>query len=70
MVRSLRAGRLHRSERDGFTTGGADPTTMYVFTTVVLAAATEEPLPIGLTGAVVLIASLLVTAAWLLYLYR
>jgi hypothetical protein len=29
-----------------------------------------EPLPIGLTGAVVLVASLLVTAAWLLYLYR
>jgi hypothetical protein len=30
----------------------------------------SEPLPIGLTGAVVLVASLLVTLAWLLYLYR
>jgi hypothetical protein len=43
---------------------------MHTFTAVALAAATEEPLPIGLTGGVVLIASLLVTAAWLLYLYR
>jgi len=31
---------------------------------------TEEPLPIAETGAVVLVASLLVTVAWLWYLYR
>ena len=32
--------------------------------------ASEATLPMGLTGAVVLVASLLVTAGWLLYLYR
>jgi hypothetical protein len=37
---------------------------------VVLQEATETVLPIGLTGAVVLVASLLLTAAWLLYLGR
>jgi hypothetical protein len=43
---------------------------MYELIAVALAAASEEPLPIGLTGGVVLIAGLLFTAAWLLYLYR
>jgi hypothetical protein len=33
-------------------------------------ATTGEPLPIMETGAVVLLASLAVTALWLLYLYR
>jgi hypothetical protein len=37
---------------------------------VVLQEAAETALPIGATGAAVLIASLLVTAAWLLYLGR
>ncbi|WP_275689356.1 hypothetical protein [Salinigranum salinum] len=37
---------------------------------VVLQEAAETVLPIGATGAAVLIASLLVTAAWLLYLGR
>jgi hypothetical protein len=38
--------------------------------TVVLQESAEMALPIGATGAVVLIASLLLTAAWLLYLGR
>jgi hypothetical protein len=37
---------------------------------VVLQEAAETVLPIGPTGTVVLVASLLVTAAWLLYLGR
>ena len=32
--------------------------------------ASEAALPIAATGAVVLVASLLITAGWLLYLYR
>lgn len=35
-----------------------------------LLATSGEPLPIGLTGAVVLLVSLLFAAVWLLYLYR
>jgi hypothetical protein len=31
---------------------------------------TGEPLPIAATGAVVLLASILITVAWLLYLWR
>jgi hypothetical protein len=37
---------------------------------VVLQEAAETVLPIGATGTAVLVASLLVTAAWLLYLGR
>jgi hypothetical protein len=37
---------------------------------LVLQAATESVLPIGATGAAVLLVSLLVTAAWMLYLGR
>ena len=37
---------------------------------IVLQEAAEQVLPIGATGTVVLVASLLVTIAWLLYLGR
>ena len=36
----------------------------------VIPLASEAALPMELTGAVVLVASLLLTAAWVLYLYR
>lgn len=37
---------------------------------MLLEAAVSEPLPIGATATAVLVASLVITAAWLAYLYR
>lgn len=51
----------------GFNPAGPVSVTVFPF---VLAAGGGPRLPIGLVGGVVLAVSLLVTAGWLLYLYR